>query len=580
MKILLCAINAKFIHSSLAIRSLRANCADYAEHIDILELSINNSAAFIVKEIYAKSPKVLCFSCYIWNIELVREVAEIIRKVSPNIKIILGGPEVSFAPYEFLGEVADIIVHGEGEATFGELCEYFIHGELELSQIHGIAYYEKNAVVINEPREALDLNALAFSYTELGSLSNKIIYYESSRGCPFNCAYCISSTTDGVRFLDLDKVYSHIDYFLENNIKLVKFVDRTFNCNAQRALNIWQYIIDNDHGKTSFHFEIGADLLSDEHIDCLKNARAGLIQFEAGVQSTNPYTLKEICRAENFGKLSENIIKIKSLRNIHIHIDLIAGLPFEDFESFKKSFNDCFVLRSDMLQLGFLKLLKGSALRMNHDSYGIEYRDKAPYEVLFTDHISFHELMRLKDIEHLLNIYYNSSLAPSTLEYAVQMFDTAFDFFDEFASFWNSEGLYKVSHSKQALYEILFRYLRTLDSTEQAFVKDLLKLDMFMKENIKTLPTWLERTDYKPIMDKINAFFTRAENVKKYFPKLSGLTPKQLSRVCHIERFNYKVLNFAASGEKELGDNYCLFVYGDGDAKVYNINLAEVHDDN
>jgi len=539
----------------------------------MLELSINNSVEFIVKEIYAKSPDILCFSCYIWNIEIVKEVVEIIKKVSPHIKIIMGGPEVSFPPFELLGAYVDIIVLGEGEATFNELCRHYIYGKPKLSKIKGISYWHENAVVVNDIRDALDLNSLTFPYTELESLANKIVYYESSRGCPFSCAYCISSTTQGVRFIDIDNVKSHIKFFMNNSIKLVKFVDRTFNCDSQRALNIWQYIIENDNGQTSFHFEIGADLLLDTHIDCLRGARSGLIQFEAGVQSTNPRTLQEVCRSESFKKLSKNIAKIKSLGNIHIHLDLIAGLPFEGFESFKKSFNDCFSLRPDMLQLGFLKLLKGSALRINYESYGLAYRDKAPYEVLFTDHIDFNELLRLKDIEHLLGIYYNSSLAINTLEYIIKMFDTAFDFFYEFSDFWKNGGFHRVSHSKQALYEILYRYLRKVNGADQNFIIDLLKFDMFMNENVKNLPSWLEKTDYKPIMGRINAFFSSEENARKYYSKLLGYSPKQLSRICHIERFNYNVLDFAHSGQKDCSENYCLFVYGDQKVKAYNIAL-------
>ena len=562
MKILLCAINAKFIHSSLAIRSLYANNIKFAENIDILELSINNSVNFIVKEIYDSSPDVLCFSCYIWNIEIVKEIAEIIRKTSPQTKIIMGGPEVSFAPYDLLGKFCDIIVLGEGEVVFGELCRHFTCGEIGLGAIKDIAYIHNGEIVVNERApEPPDLNLLAFPYTELESLANKIIYYESSRGCPFSCAYCISSTTEGVRFLDMDTVKSHINYFRANNIKLVKFVDRTFNCDAARALEIWRYIIDNDNGITSFHFEVGADLLTDAHIECLKGARVGLIQFEAGVQSTNPRTLKEICRAENFERLSENIAKIKVLGNIHIHLDLIAGLPFEDYESFRQSFNDCFALRPDMLQLGFLKLLKGSALRINSGNYGIEYKDKAPYEVLFTEHLSFSELAMLKDIEHLLDTYYNSTLTLNTLEHVIASFDTPFDFFHAFAQFWNKEGLHRVSHSRQALYDILYRYLLTIDGVNMDYAKDMLKLDMFMGENVKNLPDWLDATDYKPIVDEINAFFSCEENAARYFPIYLGRSPKQLSRVCHIERFQY------------LG-GYRLFVYGGGKPRVFSITLG------
>ena len=573
LNILLCAINAKFIHSSLAVRSLRVSCVDYTENVEILEFSINNSVEFIVKEIYGKSPDILCFSCYIWNIEIIKDIVEIIRKTRPHVKIVMGGPEVSFAPFELLGDYADIIVHGEGEAVFNELCGYFIKSLTNLSDIKGIAYYSGDVIVVNEPHAPLDLNALPFPYAELESLSNKIIYYESSRGCPFSCAYCISSVTEGVRFVDIDIVKTHLDFFLKNNVKLIKFVDRTFNCDPKRAHEIWQYIIATDNGVTSFHFEIGADLLTDEHIGCLARARKGLIQFEAGVQSTNPETLKEICRAENFKKLSENIIKIKSLRNIHVHLDLIAGLPFEDFASFKKSFNDCFALRPDMLQLGFLKLLKGSALRANADNYDIVYRDKAPYEVLSTKHISFYELMILKDIEHLLELYYNSGFFLASLEYAQEMFSTAFDFFYDFSIYWNKEDFHRVSHSKQALHEILFGYLKSISGIDLSFVKDLLKFDMFIKENNKNLPDWLERTDYKTISDSIHAFFADEDNAKKYFPKLAGYSPKQLSRLCHIEHFYYNVLDFVNSGQKNYCQNYCLFVYEDRKPKVYSVIL-------
>ena len=575
MNILLCAINAKFIHSSLALRSLYANASKYAEHIDILEFSINNSSDFIIKEIYSKSPQILCFSCYIWNIELVKEIAAIIKKVSPEIKIIMGGPEVSFPPFELLREFSDIIAIGEGEAVFNELCGYLLTGEPELSKIKGIAYYSQENIIVNKPRALPDLNSLAFAYKDSDGLLNKIVYYESSRGCPFNCAYCISSTVEGVRFLDMDKTKAHIDFFLDSKIKLVKFVDRTFNCEPERALEIWKYIIANDNGLTSFHFEIGADLLTDAHIDALKEARAGLIQFEAGVQSTNINTLKEICRASNLEKLRANIAGIKALGNIHLHLDLIAGLPSEDFESFKKSFNDCFDLRPDMLQLGFLKLLKGSALRQNAGKYGIIYREKAPYEVLFTKHISFLELIKLKDVEDILEIYYNSGLFKLTLEYALKMFMSAFDFFYSFSLFRNEEGFHKMPHSKQKHYEILFRYLSGIESADIIFIKDLLKFDMFMNENVKNLPKWLEKTDYTLITDKITGFFANEKNKEMYFPELFEYSSKQLSRICHIERFNYRVLDWAEYGEKKRSESYYLFVYDTSKTKVYSIDLQE-----
>ena len=590
MNILLCALNAKFIHSSLALRSLSANAAEYARHIDMLEFGINNTIDFMLKEIGLKSPDILCFSCYIWNISLVEELAAIIRKVSPHIKIILGGPEVSFPPFELLGGLADIIAFGEGEDTFKELCGHFLSGAPALPEIKGIAYCSADTVIsqdtavskdtlatgniiVNEPRELPELSALAFPYNDLHDTANKIIYYESSRGCPFSCAYCLSSAAEGVRFLELPLTISHIDFFLKNSVKLVKFVDRTFNCDGPGALRIWRYIIDNDNGVTSFHFEIGADLLTDEQIDCLKNARPGLIQFEAGVQSTNGATLKEVLRVMNFEKLCENIQKIKANQNIHLHIDLIAGLPLEDMAAFKKSFNDCFALRPHMLQLGFLKLLKGSSLRRDAGKYGIVYRDTAPYEVLFTKHMSFDELLILKDIENLTELYYNSGLFAATLEYALTMFDTPFDFFFDFSLFWNKKDLHKESHSKLVRYEILYRYLSGQKGVDLTLLKDLLKFDMFMNENVKNLPEWLERTDYAPIKSKINAFFADASATKKYFPTVPDRRPKELRSMCHIERFKFNILAWLNEGRKEYSQNYCLFIYDDSKLKVIMIDL-------
>jgi len=557
----------------LALRSLYANATEYASYIDMLEFSINNSSDFIIKELYSKSPQVLCFSCYIWNIGLVKEIAGIIKKISPEIKIVMGGPEVSFPPFEILGEFADIIVLGEGEGVFNELCEYFIKGMPEISKIKGIAYYWERGITVNELSPLPDLNSLVFPYKNLDGLTNKIIYYESSRGCPFSCAYCISSITRSVRFLDIDITKEHINFFLKNKVKLIKFVDRTFNCDAERALEIWKYIIANDNNLSSFHFEIGADLLIEEHIDLLREARPGLIQFEMGVQSTNPNTLKEICRASDMEKLYENVAKIKALDNIHLHLDLIAGLPFESFNSFKKSFNDCFDLRPDMLQLGFLKLLKGSDLRLSADKYGIKYRDSAPYEVLFTNHINFHELIKLKDVEHILEIYYNSGIFIATLEYALKIFDTAFDFFYNFSVFWNKEGFHKMPHSRQKHYEILFQYFSGLERADIPFIKDLLKFDMFMNENVKNLPYWLPKTDYTPIIGQITGFFANENNREMYFSKLSEYSPKQLSRICHIERFNYNILDWINFGKKEFSPNYCLFVYEKLKTKVYTIDL-------
>jgi len=537
----------------------------------------------MLKDIYIKAPDVLCFSCYIWNIEIVKELIKTVKKILPNVKIVLGGPEVSYTPIEFLNEYADIVVLGEGEKVFNKLCKHFIFGAPDLTKIEGIAYCESSPDsktkknFINNLCALPDLNTLVFPYTDidLHDLSNKILYYESSRGCPYSCAYCLSSVAENVRFWDVEITKTHIDFFLANSIKLVKFVDRTFNCNPNRAIEIWKHIIKSDNGHTCFHFEIGADLLSQGQIDCLKDARKGLIQFEAGVQSTNQKTLKEICRVTDLKKLSENIVKIKDLDNIHIHLDLIAGLPYEDFNSFKKSFNDCFKLQPDMLQLGFLKLIKGSALWKKADDYGIAYKDSAPYEVVFTKHISYGELLMLKDIENLLDLYYNGGLFSTSLNYFLEKFNEPFDFFYNFSLFWNENGYYKESHNKHKRYEILFRYASGLDSVDLDFFKNLLKFDMFMSENIKNLPTCLTGTDYAPIKGSINAFFANEDNARLYFPKFLGRSLKELRRICHIEEFSYNVPYFIRSKCRETAKNYCLFVYDETRPKVYTIDLSE-----
>ena len=570
MKIVLCAINSKFIHSSLSVRCLYSYAKGMEENIEICEFTINNSADYILSEIYKTKADCVCFSCYIWNMEFVKQLCADIEKIMPGVKIIIGGPEVSFPPFDLDDYNADIICCGEGEETFKELAEHFIRGNIRLEDIDGIVYKKDKDIIINKPRQLLSMDLLPFPYENIEGLENKIIYYETARGCPYNCAYCLSSTIEGVRFLDMDTVYAQLDFFLENKARQVKFVDRTFNCHKERAVKIWQYIIENDNGYTNFHFEIGADLLEESHIQILAKAREGLIQFEAGVQSTNPGTLEMICRTMDLEELYKNVLSIKALGNIHLHLDLIAGLPLEGYVSFEKSFNDTFKLRPEMLQLGFLKALKGSALRKDADKYGLVYKKNAPYEVLYTNDISYDEILKLKGVENILETYYNSNLFEKSLEYLLADYESAFKFFEEFSFYWSDNGYDKISHTKQKLFEILYQFDRRCE--EKAYLKDFIKFDMFMNENVKSLPEWLDKTDYAPIGDKLNEFYSQSDNIERYMPHLKGFSPKQLSRMCHIERFGCKVDKWNESDFAEGGGCYYLFVYGDK-TRAYSISF-------
>ena len=572
MKIVVCAINSKFIHSSLSVRCLYSYAKGLEEHVEVVEYTINNSADYILRELYNTAPDVLCFSCYIWNIELIKELCSDIKKILPAVTIILGGPEVSFPPYDLDGYNGDIICCGEGEATFKALAEYFVYNKGSLEDIDGIAYRQGDTIAINKQRQLLNMDLMPFPYENMEGLQNKIIYYETSRGCPYNCAYCLSSTIEGVRFLDMDTVYKQLDFFMRQKVRQVKFVDRTFNCHKGRAADIWRYIIENDNGYTNFHFEIGADLLEESHIALLTEAREGLIQFEAGVQSTNERTLERVCRITDLQKLYKNVRNIKALGNIHLHLDLIAGLPSEGYESFGKSFDDVFELRPEMLQLGFLKALKGSALRINTHEHGLVYKEKATYEVLYTKDISYEEILKLKGIENILETYYNSGMFRKTVEYLLEYYESSFKFFEEFSFYFGEKGYDKISHTKQRLFEILYEFGGEKSGAEDRYLKNVIKFDMFMNENVKSLPAWLDKTDYASMGERLYDFYSNSENIEAFMPHLKGFSAKQLSRMCHVERFDCPVEVDSRVDLCEEKEYYYLFVYGDG-TKAYYIDF-------
>ena len=583
MNILLTALNAKFIHSSLALLCLKKYAQSIESHISISEYTINHSLDFILSDIYEKNPQVICFSCYIWNISMILELIKDCKKIMPHVLIVLGGPEVSYESEELMlgHESIDIIIRGEGEKTFFELAQCMINNKLCLENIDGITYRKENQIFSNPNRNPIELDEVPFVYENLSGFEHKIIYYETQRGCPYQCQYCLSSVEKGVRFLSEQRVKQDLRFFLDNNVKQVKFVDRTFNCNKKHAMMIWKYIIEHDNRKTNFHMEITADIMDNEMLHLLKRARKGLFQFEIGVQSTNSETMKAIKRMVDFEKLSTVVKKIKQMGNIHQHLDLIAGLPFEGYTSFRTSFNDVYALEPEQFQLGFLKLLKGSGLKKDCEKYGIVYREKATYEVLFTNDLSFKQVLRLKLVEEMVEQYYNSAKALYTLRYCVLKFPTPFDFYQALGDYWKQKEYHKVQHNKMELYTIFYEFSKTnyLLKKYKSIIKELLKLDMFLFEPVKTLPDWLE--EEKEIWKKKKRdFYNNEDNINLYFSNLERYTPKQISRMSSIQIFDFDIYALSQNPKSpiECTQTAILFHYynrneQNNHAAFYKINL-------
>jgi len=582
MKILLTALNAKFIHSSLALYSIAKYCQRYSENVEVAEYTINNEENYILSEIYKKKPDIIGLSCYIWNMQQIIALAESLKKILPDTVIVLGGPEVSYEAEEIMKKIpqADMISRGEGEKTFFELMEYWIDNKGSLEAIKGITYRKDGQIISNPTREGINLSEIPFVYTEenIKNFDNRIIYYETSRGCPYNCQYCLSSIEKGVRFLDMDRVYSDLDFFLRHNVKQVKFVDRTFNCNKKHAMAIWTYLKEHDNGVTNFHFEITADLVDDRTIEFLNTVRAGLFQFEIGVQTTNDLTTQYIKRNVDFEILSQVVKKIKKGRNIHQHLDLIAGLPGENYESFKKSFNDVYALEPEQFQLGFLKLLKGSGLRNDAVKYGLVFKDKAPYEILYTRELDYKGLLKLKMIEEMVETYYNSSKALYTIKYLIGFFESPFDFYEKLAQYWENNNLHSVQHSKAELYTILYNFSSEKLKNYTQQIKALLKYDMFLNDNLKNIPEWLNYEKPENLDISLREFYKNEENINKYLPELAEYEYRQIARMSHAEYFEYDIINWLESGVLEKKDNVILFNYHgksyiSGHAKTCNIEV-------
>ena len=542
MKIILAAVNAKYIHSNLAVYSLRAFAKAYVSETKILEYTINQQMDEILMDLYREKPDLLCFSCYIWNLDYVEELAREIKKILPETILWLGGPEVSYDAVDVLTRLRQVtgVMKGEGEETFLELLEYY-HGRREtLEAIAGITFRTENGEIReNEWRDVMDLSRVPFVYEDLSLFEHKIIYYETSRGCPYRCSYCLSSVDKCLRFRDLNLVKKELQFFLDQKVPQVKFVDRTFNCHHTHAKEIWRYLLEHDNGVTNFHFEVSADLLDEEELELISRMRPGLIQLEIGVQSTNPDTIRKIRRTMNFKRLSEVTKQIKTMGNTHQHLDLIAGLPMEDYESFGKSFDDVYALGPDQLQLGFLKVLKGSYMQEHAREYGLIYKDRPPYEVLGTNWLSYGEIARLKQIEEMVEVYYNSGQFSHTLDWLVLEFDSPFSMYKALGSYYEENGLFKRNHTRIARYEILSAFIRKQVSGKEEFYRQLLVFDLYLRENVKNRPDFAG----EPSADKayLKAFYDREEKEPAYLKSYGQTESRKLRKMTHIEIFDYEV---------------------------------------
>ena len=492
MKILLAACNAKYIHSNLAVYNLRAYAGEYREHIILKEYTINQQKDEILRDIYLEKPDIICFSCYIWNVSFVKEIAEDLKKILPDSVFWAGGPEVSFDAEDFLKKNPGFfgVMVGEGEETFRELCRFYVDNKGNLEEIPGIAFYSGEKIRHNGWREIMDLSKVPFAYENMEDFRNKIVYYESSRGCPFSCSYCLSSVDKKLRFRNLDLVKKELQFFIDRKVPQVKFVDRTFNCKHSHAMEIWKYILEHDNGITNFHFEISADLLKEEELSLMEKMRPGLIQLEIGVQSTNSETIKAIRRTMDFERLSEIVNKVRSFGNIHQHLDLIAGLPYENYDSFRNSFNQVYALKPEQLQLGFLKVLKGSLMKEMAKEYGILHKEREPYEVLSTKWLSYGEILKLKTVESMVEVYYNSGQFQNTLNYMEGFFEDAFSMYEELGKFYEGKGYHSISHSRMRRYEILLEFLGQRQEISWEKAVDAMLLDLYLRENLKSRPSF------------------------------------------------------------------------------------------
>lgn len=582
MNILLVAVNAKYIHSNLAVYSLKAyaekHFADWAKtvpeqrcwekqnhvsvSIDIAEYTINQPLDQILMDLYKKKPEILCFSCYLWNISYIEQLVCEISKVMPEIEIWLGGPEVSWNAEDVLQRLPQVrgVMRGEGEATFLDVV-HFYEGAFEncgkgFDDILGITYYKEEVreekterfIVSTEERPVMaDLNGIPFVYEDIEAFEHKIIYYESSRGCPFSCSYCLSSIDKCLRFRDLELVKRELQFFIDHDVPQVKFVDRTFNCRHDHAMEIWKYVAEHDKGVTNFHFEVAADLLNEEEIALIASMRPGLIQLEIGIQSTNMQTIQEIRRTMRFEKVKKIVEQIHAKGNIHQHLDLIAGLPYEDYQRFRCSFNEVYALKPEQLQLGFLKVLKGSYMEEKAKDYQLVYQDRPPFEVLSTAWISYDEVIALKGIEEMVEVYYNSRQFEKTLELLEKEFDDACAMFEKLRDYYETKGLDQINHTRISRYEILFDFVKQLLKEKHlegkiASYQESLIYDLYLRENVKNRPVFAG----EDTIDKQTAaaFYEKEEQERRYLKGYERYDKRQMRKMTHLERIGGNLLLF------------------------------------
>lgn len=588
MKFLLTAVNAKYIHSNPAIYSLRAYAGrELQEHIELAEYTINHYMQDILADIYRRRPDAIGFSCYIWNWNLIQDLLAELPKVLPDTDIWLGGPEVTYDADVIMQKYPQItgIMIGEGEVTFKEVLEAYVAGA-DWGTVPGLYLNDGYTPV----RELTDISKLPFLYEDMEPFANRIIYYETGRGCPYRCSYCLSSIDKKVRLRDISVVKRELQFFLDNKVPQVKFVDRTFNCNHDHAMAIWQYIHDHDNGVTNFHFEISADILREDEIALLQSFRPGLAQLEIGVQSTNEQTIRAINRIMNVKKLEQIVASVQKGVNIHLHLDLIAGLPYEDYESFGHSFNRVYRMKPEQLQLGFLKVLKGSEMHERAQEFGICYLEKPPYEVLHTKWLSYTEVLRLKRVEEMVELYYNSNQYTHTLPFLLGAFESPFAMYEAMADFYERQGYFVNSPARAYRYHVLLKFAEEYDGVHSAVYRELLTYDMYLRENLKSRPDFATGMSDGTIKETIRAFYQKEAEERTYLPDYGAYDWKQLSKMTHLEPFHYPVwdvdalISMSASGAKQsdgAGTSYVLFDYKvrnplNYEAKTQLVEISEI----
>ena len=540
MKFLLAAINAKYIHSNPAVYSLKTFAKEQRPKADIEigEYTINHQMDHVLEDIFRRKPDFVGFSCYIWNISQVLEITRDLHKILPKCEIWLGGPEVSYNAEEILMKEPQIrgIMRGEGELTFTELVSAYMSADYtRINQIQGITCRGFSGTFYNNgPQRLLSMDEIPFYYADMTEFENRIVYYESSRGCPFSCSYCLSSIDKSVRFRSLDLVKKELDFFLEHKVPQVKFIDRTFNCKREHTLGIWKHILEHDNGVTNFHFEVSADLFDEEELALIAKMRPGLIQLEIGVQSTNLDTITEIHRRMNLERLKKRVERIHSYRNTHQHLDLIAGLPYENMSSFLMSFDDVYDMRPDQLQLGFLKVLKGSYMAAHVQEYELKYRSVPPYEVLSTKWLSYQDVIRLKEMEEMVEVHYNSGQFSYTLRLLEKEFSHPSSMFLALADYYEKNGLFGFSHNRLARYEILYNFLKEKFAEEELpKFRDALMYDLYLRENLKSRPSFAG--DQSDVKYEVREFFAAEAEKPEWLLGYEGYDSRQLIKMAHME---------------------------------------------